>query len=169
MRSTIGQVIQVQLSTGLSTSLEAGGFTISGFEGTGALEFLEVRGDAIVARWGNDELIPRIDMSISEEFAVGRPHVLHIETALIRLDAGAAEWRPPGTGAVSDRRSGPVALETGSEIEILIEHEAWSGSQGILRIRNRAEGASSVWVVSIAATRRPSCSFPGGVFLVQRA
>jgi hypothetical protein len=157
----LGQIIQVRLSTGLSTQLAAGGFTISGFQGTGALEFLQVQGDAIVARWGHDELIPRIDMSISEEFPIGRSHVLNIETELIRLDTGA-EWRPAGTGAVwliVDH--GSVALDTGSEIEILTGRESWSGSQGILRMSNRAESASSVWVVSIASDTSSQSLIPG--------
>ncbi len=146
----LGQLVLVRLSTGLPPELEAGGFTLSGMQGDGMLEFLKVQGNAIVARWGQGDLIPRTASSLSERFAIPTPPALKIEGDLVTLDRGA-EWLPNRAGASwLIVEQGEISVSVGSEVETFVEHEARSSGKGMHRIANRAEGASSFWLFSIA-------------------
>ena len=145
----LGQLVLVRLSTGLPPELQAGGFTLSGMRGDGMLEYLKVQGNAIVARWGQGDLIPRTTTSQSDRFTIQSSLSLKIEGDLVTLDRGA-EWNPSGAGASwLIVEQGEIAVNVGSEVETLAVHEARSSAMGTRRIANRADGASSFWLVSI--------------------
>jgi hypothetical protein len=170
----LGQITQVRVSNGLPAQLSVGGFSIDGFATGSALEFLQVEGNAIVARWGQDDRIPRIESTLSELSPAGLPTALNIESKLIILEAGV-EWRPT-TGdpswVVVER--GAITLETDASIQRLTIGDARSAPHGIRRIDNRAEAASSAWIVSIdryysSNTFTVDTTVPPGVTIEERA
>jgi hypothetical protein len=152
----LGQIIQVRVSNGLSAQLSAGGFSIDGFASDGALEFLQVEGNAIVSRWGQDDRIPRIASTLSETTPIGLPVVLNVESNLITLEP-SAEWS--STGAESAWlvvETGAIVLEFSEGTHRLVSGDARLAPSGVRRVANRAAGTSSVWIVSVSRMNSPS-------------
>ncbi len=148
----LGEMIQVRVSTGLPAELDVGGFVVSGHEAASAIEFLQLQGDAIVARWGQDDVIPRIELSLTDEIHLAMPTLLRVEVDFVTLDPGV-EWRPEPSGASwVIVEHGLIALDDGSAVSVLARGEMESARQlSVRRIANRSSGTSSFWYVTMTS------------------
>lgn len=146
----LDNLVVVQVSTGLPETLNAAGLAVSVEGKPTMLEFVQLQREAIVARWSQDNRIPRIDHVLDDTIPIEAVNALMFQISHVAVDAGAGFDLDGGAPAALLIDQGSLQLSIGSTKQLLSTGDGlWIDPESKVHLANMGPETTTLWLALI--------------------
>jgi hypothetical protein len=146
----LGSLVEVRVSTGIPTTVDLAGLSVTTALPASMIEFVQLQGDAIVAHWGQGAWVPNIGQTLDTPLSLDAARRFAFDLGRVALDPGAELELPPTVAAWLLVETGHIAFDDGvTRLRLESGGSRTMTGSGRARIHNPESGQAVVWLASL--------------------